>query len=146
MIKFIVDKIKDLLMSRLFWLTIIYSVLAFTLLQRMFELQIVQGGETEEEQNYYKVVERYIPSTRGLIFDKNGKLLAYNELSFSVLLEDSAQNSTNAAKNESIHKMVTVLKQHGYEMELDFAIELDENGELVFNVSGTAEQRFKKNA
>ncbi len=146
MIKFIVDKIKDLLMSRLFWLTIIYSVLAFTLLQRMFELQIVQGGETEEEQNYYKVVERYIPSTRGLIFDKNGKLLAYNELSFSVLLEDSAQNSTNAAKNESIHKMVTVLKQHGYEMELDFAIELDENGELAFNVSGTAEQRFKKNA
>ena len=146
MIKFIVDKIKDLLESRLFWLTILYSVLAFVLLQRMFELQIVQGGQTEEEQSYYKVVERYIPSTRGLIFDKNGELLAYNELSFSVMLEDSAQNNTNAAKNESIHKMVTILKQHGYEMELDFAIELDENGELVFNVSGTAEQRFKKNA
>lgn len=146
MIKFIVEKLKDLLMSRLFWLTIVYSVLAFILLQRMFELQIVQGEETEEVQSYYKVVDRYIPSTRGLIYDKNGELLAYNELSFSVLLEDSAQNSTNAAKNESIHKMVTILKQHGYEMELDFAIEIDENGELVFNVSGNAEQRFKKNA
>jgi len=146
MIKFIVEKIKDLLMSRLFWLAIVYSVLAFILLQRMFELQIVKGNEVEEQQSYYKVVDRYIPSTRGLIYDKNGELLAYNELSFSVLLEDSAQNSTNAAKNESIHKMVSILKEHGYEMELDFAIELDENGELVFNVSGTAEQRFKKNA
>ncbi len=146
MIKFIVEKLKNLLMSRLFWLSIVYSVLAFILLQRMFELQIVKGEEKEEKQSYYKVVDRYIPSTRGLIYDKNGELLAYNELSFSVLLEDSAQNSTNAAKNESIHKMVTILKQHGYEMELDFAIELDEKGELVFNVSGTAEQRFKKNA
>lgn len=146
MIKFIAEKIKDLLTSRLFWLSIVYSVLAFVLLQRMFELQIVKGEETEETQSYYKVVDRYIPSTRGLIYDKNGELLAYNELSYSVVLEDSAQNSTNAAKNESIHKMVTILKQHGYELELDFAIEIDENGELVFNVSGTAEQRFKKNA
>ena len=146
MIKFIVEKIKDLLMSRLFWLSIVYSVLAFLLLQRMFELQIVKGDVTEEKQNYYKVVDRYIPSTRGLIFDTNGELLAYNELSFSVLLEDSAQNSTNAAKNESIHKMVKIIKQHGYDLELDFAIEIDENGELAFNVSGTAEQRFKKNA
>ena len=146
MIKFIVEKLKDLLMSRLFWLTAVYCVLAFILLHRLFELQIVKGEEAEEKQSYYKVVDRYIPSTRGLIYDKNGELLAYNELSFSVLLEDSAQNSTNAAKNESIHKMITILKEHGYEMELDFAIEIDENGELVFNVSGTAEQRFKKNA
>ncbi len=146
MIRFILEKFKDILVSRLFWLSIVYSILAFILLQRMFELQIVQGAKTEEKPSYYKVVERYIPSTRGLIFDKNGELLAYNELSFSVLLEDSALNSTNAAKNASIHKMVTILKQHGYETELDFAIEIDENGNLVFNVSGTAEQRFKKNA
>lgn len=146
MIKFIAEKIKDLLMSRLFWLSIVYSVLAFILLQRMFELQIVQGEETEETQSYYKVVDRYIPSTRGLIYDRNGELLAYNELSYSVVLEDSAQSSTNVAKNESIHKLVTILNQHGYDLELDFAIEIAENGELQFNVSGTAELRFKKNA
>ena len=146
MLKYIIDKIKDILMSRLFWLSIVYSILAFILLHRMFELQIVKGEDTEEKQSYYKVVERYIPSTRGLIYDVNGELLAYNELSFSVMLEDSALNSSNAAKNESIHKMVTILRKHGYEMELDFAIELDEEGQLVFNVSGTAEQRFKKNA
>ena len=122
MLKYIIDKIKDILMSRLFWLSIVYSILAFILLHRMFELQIVKGEDTEEKQSYYKVVERYIPSTRGLIYDVNGELLAYNELSFSVMLEDSALNSSNAAKNESIHKMVTILRKHGYEMELDFAM------------------------
>ena len=72
MIKFIVEKFKDLLMSRLFWLSVVYSVLIFILLHRMFQLQIVQGEETEEQQSYYKVVDRYIPSTRGLIYDING--------------------------------------------------------------------------
>ena len=146
MISFIIEKIKDILTSRLFWLMSLYFVLAFLLLERMFELQIVQGEETETKQSYYKVVERYIPSTRGLIFDADGEILAYNELSYSVMLEDSAQNSTNSAKNESIHKMISILKEHGYDLELDFGIELNENGELIFNVSGTAEQRFKKNA
>ena len=75
---------------------------------------------------------------------KNGELLAYNTLSYSVMLEDSALSNSNAEKNKSILKMVNILRKHGYEIELDFAIELDENGELVFNVSGTAEQRFKK--
>ena len=62
------------------------------------------------------------------------------------MLEDSALSNSNAQKNKSILRMVNILKEHGYEIELDFAIELDENGELTFNVSGTAEQRFKKNA
>jgi len=87
MIKFLFEKFRDVLFSRLFWLSILYSILVFVLLHRMFELQIVKGEEKEEKSNYYKVVDRYIPSTRGLIFDRNGELLAYNELSFSVLLE-----------------------------------------------------------
>ncbi len=145
-ISYILEKLKDIITSRLFWLSLLYCGLVFILLQRMFTLQIVQGEEQEVVQNYYKVVERDIPSTRGLIYDANGKLLAYNELSFSVMLADSAINN-NAEKNKAIHTMVSILKEHGYDMELEFAIELDdETGELQFNVSGTAEQRFKKNA
>ncbi len=146
MIIFLIEKIKSILTSRLFWITIVYSILVYILLQRMFELQIITGNNNITEEKYYKVVERYIPSTRGLIYDVNGELLAYNTLSYSVMLEDSALSNSNAEKNKSILKMVNILRKHGYEIELDFAIELDENGELVFNVSGTAEQRFKKNA
>ena len=146
MITYLLDKLKSIITSRLFWIMIVYSFLAFLLIQRMFELQIVEGKETQQSESYLDVRERYIPSTRGLVYDKNGKLLAYNELSYSVMLEDSAVGSGNAGKNAMIHELLTILKEHGYELELDFAIELDENGELCFNVSGTAEQRFKKNA
>ena len=146
MIKYILDKLKEVLGSRLFWLSIVYGVLAFVLLHRMFELQIVQKKEVTVETEYLNVVERYIPSTRGMIYDRNGVLLAYNELSYSVMLEDNASLSTNAKKNASIHTLLSILKEHGYELELDFSIELDENGQLVFNESGNALLRFKKNA
>jgi len=146
MIRYILDKLKELLSSRLFWLSITYGILAFVLLQRMFDLQIVTKAETPVKQEYYDVVERYIPSTRGLIYDKNGVLLAYNELSYSVMLEDNASLNTNAKKNASIHTLLTLLKEHGYALELDFSIEIDENGNLVFNESGNALLRFKKNA
>ena len=52
MIKFIFGKIKDILFSRLFWISIVYSILAFILLQRMFELQIVEKEETPEKTEY----------------------------------------------------------------------------------------------
>lgn len=146
MIRFVLEKLKSIVGSRLFWLAAIYFSMAFVLVQCMFDLQIVQGEETVEKQVYYNVKERYIPSTRGLIYDTNGKLLAYNELSYSVLLEDSAVSSGNAGRNAMIHELLTILKEHGYESELDFAIELDEHGELCFNVSGNALLRFKKNA
>lgn len=146
MIKYVLDKLKEVLGSRLFWLSIVYGVLAFVLLHRMFELQIVQKKETTTETEYLNVVERYIPSTRGMIYDRNGVLLAYNELSYSIMLEDNASLSTNAQKNASIHTLLSILKEHGYELELDFSIELDENGQFVFNESGNALLRFKKNA
>ena len=88
MIIFLIEKIKSILTSRLFWITIVYSILVYILLQRMFELQIVKQEEAPVENEYLDVVERYIPSTRGMIYDKNGVLLAYNELSYSIMLED----------------------------------------------------------
>lgn len=146
MIDFLLDKFKKLLVSRLFWLAAAYLVLAVILLQRMFEIQIVQGKEPTASTEYYDVRERYIPSTRGLIYDRNGKLLAYNQLSYSVLMEDSALLTTNRAKNAAIYQLLTILKEHGYEIEPEFPIQLSEDGTFSFTVSGTAEQRFKKNA
>lgn len=146
MISYLLEKIKNVLTSRLFWLSAAYLLLAFILMQRMFEIQIVRGEESPTSSEYLDVKERYIPSTRGLIYDSKGKLLAYNELSYSIMLEDSALLSTNAKKNTMIHQLLGILEEHGYTMELDFAIEIDENGELQFNVTGAAEQRFKKNA
>ncbi len=109
-------------------------------------MQIVQGVAAAEEEEYKSIAERDIKSTRGLIFDRNGNLLAYNELKYAVVMSDTGVLTTNAEKNAMLYRLIKLLERYGNELELDFCIYLDENGELAFNVSGNAELRFKKNA
>lgn len=112
----------------------------------MFELQIIEGTSDASKEEYYNSGNREIKSTRGNIYDRNGKLLAYNELKYAVALSDSALLSTNADKNAMIYRLIKILEQNGYEIELDFAIELNEMGEFVFNIEDNALLRFKKEA
>ena len=142
----ILQSIKKILTSRVFYIGIVFGALLLVPVFRLYNLQIVKGAEVAEKKEYYTVKERYIPATRGNIYDKNGVLLAYNELSYSVFLEDTAVLTTNAQKNEMIVQLYKLLRAHGYEPEIEFAIYLDENNVPQFNVSGNAELRFKKNA
>ncbi|MCR5584346.1 MAG: hypothetical protein K6F63_02790 [Lachnospiraceae bacterium] len=140
------NRIKDVLTSRLFYVSLAFLFLSVLLIFRLYNLQIVKGVTKKGSEEYYTVKYRYIPATRGLIYDKNGVLLAGNELSYSVFLEQSANLSGNAQKNEMILKLCNILRSHGVAPEFAFCIEEDPNGKLVFNVSGNAELRFKKNA
>ncbi len=142
----ILSEIKRIVTSRAFYTGLVFVSLLFILVFRLYNLQIVKGEEKSDNTEYISVKERYIPSTRGNIYDRNGVLLAYNELSYSVFLEDTGVLTTNKAKNEMIVKLYRLLRSHGYEPEIDFPIYIDENGELQFSVSGNAELRFKKNA
>lgn len=146
MLDIIIDKIKSLFSSRLVPLMLIFLMLFGILIHRMFELQIIEGTSDASKEEYYNSGNREIKSTRGNIYDRNGKLLAYNELKYAVALSDSALLSTNADKNAMIYRLIKILEQNGYEIELDFAIELNEMGEFVFNIEDNALLRFKKEA
>lgn len=146
MIRRLFSTIKSIITSRLFYICLVFVVLTVVLIVRMFNLQIKATETAETVQEYYDIIERPISATRGNIYDCKGRLLAYNELSYSVFLEDSALLSTNEQKNTMIHKMYKLLREYGYEPEISFAIYIDENGEPAFNVSDSAEMRFKKNA
>lgn len=78
------DKIISIFTSRLTVLTIVFFVLGGILTYRCFNLQIVHGEEYLEDFVLQTEKIRDITSTRGRIFDKNGNLLAYNELAYSV--------------------------------------------------------------
>lgn len=138
--------IKSVLTSRLFYIGLIFLALMMTLFLRLYNLQIKEGAETGEIQEYFTVKERYIPATRGNIYDSEGRLLAYNDLSYSVFLEESASLTTNKQKNEMINRLYKIIRSHGYEPEIGFSIYIDDAGKLQFNVSENAELRFKKNA
>ena len=75
--------------SRLFVLVLVFLVLASVLIHRIFVLQIVEGEEKQQQFQLLTDKTISIPSTRGNIYDRNGELLAYNELAYSVTFTDT---------------------------------------------------------
>lgn len=78
-------------------------VMAAILLQRIFSLQIIHGQEYADNFSLQTTRERTLKSTRGNIMDRNGNILASNELSYSVILEDSGSYDTNRIRNLSLN-------------------------------------------
>ncbi len=146
----ILNKLKEIFSSRLVYLTILISILFSILVGRMYSLQILAvatNESTSEADTTYKSYRlRYTDSVRGNIYDRNGNLLAYNVQSYNIVMSNSANYSSNAERNAMIAKLIDIIERNGYELELDFAIELTDAGEFAFNISGNSLLRFKKNA
>ena len=90
--------IMEIIKSRLFVTVIAFCVLFAILIQRVFYLQIVKGQYYLDNYKLQIRKTREVPGTRGNIYDRNGKLLAYNELSYSITLEDSGDYANNTEK------------------------------------------------
>jgi penicillin-binding protein 2 len=60
-----------------------------TLGARMFYLQLLQGQPEAQSANATATAVQSIPSTRGLIYDANGNVLAQNIVSYSVMVTPS---------------------------------------------------------
>ena len=101
------EKIKngaaEIARTRLFIVIIVFCVLFSILTGRLFSLQIIHG---EEYLNNYKLQiqkTRTIQANRGNIYDRNGVLLAYNELAYSITIEDNSEY-TGSEKNRELNK------------------------------------------
>ena len=81
------DKIISIVTSRLSVFTILFCCLAGILIYRCFGLQIIQGQQYLDDFVLEIEKTRDIASTRGNIYDRNGNVLAYNELAYSVKIE-----------------------------------------------------------
>ena len=129
--------------TRIFPIVLVYLLLISVLVHRLFVLQIVNGESMSQESVKKSFKERHLKGTRGNIYDCNGVLLAYNELSHSVTLEDS-EEQTNAEKNKMIYHLIQVLEKNDCKIDIDFEIQLNKKNELEFNVEGTALLNFKR--
>lgn len=134
--------------SRLVVATVVMILLFSILLWRIFSLQIVNGKEYQDNYTFKIVKERTLNSTRGNIYDRNGNLLAYNELAYSITIEDNGTYSSTKAKNAAINaeiaQVVTALEENGDSIVNDFKILLDDNGNYSYNIeeSGATWKRF----
>ena len=92
MFRELLEKLKE---SRLFLMSGIFFILACVLIHRLFVLQIIRGEEYQENYQLSIVKTKDIPATRGNIYDTNGTLLAYNDLAYSVKIEDVLNDVEN---------------------------------------------------
>lgn len=141
------DRIREqfinIITSRLTVLVLIILALGGILTYRIFNLQIVNGQTYLENFLLQSKKTRTIDSTRGCIYDRNGELLAYNELAYSVKIEDVFEKKNkNERLNDTIFRLIKMIEKNGDKVVTDFNIVLDENGEFAFSVSDTKLLRF----
>ena len=136
MLSDIKEWIKSILMSRLFLLVIIIAALFFVLMQKLFVLQIINGKDYLNNFTLTIKKEISLPSARGNIYDRNGNLLAYNELAYSVTIEDNYESGSdkNFLLNDTIIRTVNIIESCGDEVDNDFKIILNKYGRYEFIV------------
>lgn len=146
MFEYIKNFTKKLIGSRLFVLSMVMIGLFAILVQRIFVLQIINGEEYMDNYTLRIQKERVTSGTRGSIYDRNGKLLAYNELSYSVTIEDNGIYESNRQKNKMLNQelntVIHMIEDKGDAITNTFGIQKNENGVYDFNVSGQALKRF----
>jgi len=145
--KFMGKKLAKVGESRGTILVFVFCLLAFALVQRLFQLQIVKGESYLTDFTMKIKKERTIKSTRGEIYDRNGYPLAYNKLAYSVTFEDngsySRQRDKNLALNSSMYGILRVIEDNGNSILMDFGIRLNKNDEYEFTREGVNLLRFK---
>ena len=140
--------IKKIRLKRTTVLLLVFGSMSFILLRELFDLQIIQGENYKSEFQTRTTKTRVIKSTRGKIFDRNGKELAKNILSYSVTFEDNGSYETTREKNLTLngvaYRVLQILKENGDSLSNTFHIILDENGNYVFDVEeGFTLNRFR---
>ena len=126
MFRNILDRLKEagayLMQSRLVTLIIIFCVSSSILIGRLFYLQIVKGSDYLENYEYSIRRTTSVAATRGNIYDRNGNLLAYNQLAYSVTINlSTVENSIttdkrsekNAALNKILDQVLSIVESNG---------------------------------
>lgn len=147
------ESIIEHVKHRLFVVTVLFLVLFGILIYRLFDLQIVNGEKYQESFTYKSVKTVAVKATRGNIYDCNGKLLAYNEASYTLsyisgtdLTEAAAAKETtsNELRNDIVYKTILILEQNGDKMSVSLPLKLTSKG-FEFTVSGNTLNTFLMN-
>ena len=145
------DKIKEQIQkiskNRLGIVGALMVLFSLILAARLFVLQIVKGDAYQENYTLKIAKTEKIPATRGNIYDRNGNVLAYNELAYAVTIHDTGEYKDKKEKNEKLNEEICTiirrLRKNGDGIDNDFKIKINESGEYEFTVSGSALQRFR---
>ena len=135
------DFFKKAVSSRLFILGTICFFMYAGLINKLFSMQIVNGEEALNE--YLQLTEQTITTagTRGNIYDRNGKVLAYNKLAYSVTVQDTGVYKNSSSRNTMYLRLVQILEKHGETIQGKFEVAIDPNGDMVYTSSSESSRK-----
>lgn len=141
------DFLKNAFTSRIRVVIVAMIFFASVLICRLFYLQIINGSEYQDHYNLKLEKTETIPATRGNIYDRNGNLLAYNELVYAVTIQDTGTYSSSKERSKSLNseiaQIITKLEANGDSIDNNFPIVIDSAGTYQFLYSGNSLQRFR---
>lgn len=141
--EYLKEVIKKVVTSRLFALSLIFCFMFCALVVRLFRLQIVEGEEYQDA--YIALAEKVIKtaSTRGNIYDRNGNILAYNELAYAVTIQDTGAYKRDSEWNSMLYKLVSILNKHGETVQGNLELTVNRDGQIAYTAAGqSAKNRF----
>lgn len=112
------------------FLTILIYILGIIMLLQLFNLQIIHGEEYREKSNTRLTRESKVYAARGSILDRNGNKIVGNNMGFALQLYKTKID--NEALNQAILNIIEVLEKNGDSYVDNFPININENGEYVF--------------
>lgn len=129
---------------RLIVLTVIAIALGAAMIYRVFDLQIANGENYLNDFQLKTTKVRSLASTRGNIYDRNGNILAYNELAYNVTIEDVYESgrNKNANLNATIYRLIQMIEKNGDSSVNDFNVILDDDDHYAFAVEDRQLKRF----
>ena len=144
------DLFLEYIKSRIFPVTILFFVLTFILVHRLFYLQIQQGETYTDDLTVRTEKTLTIPSIRGNIYDRNGKLLASSRMTYNLTFGNDTQLGEyadklgvpeNVLKNQVVSDTIDILESQGDKLRLDFPIS-QKGKSYAFTVSGGRKNSF----
>lgn len=133
--------LKKVIASRVFALAAMFTFMFLFLVVKLFHMQIINGEQALKEYISKTLETVYTPGSRGNILDRNGNVLAYNELAYSVTVQDTGAYKTSAEKNTMFLQLVQILEKHGETVEGDFKVTIDQNGDMVYTTSSESSRK-----
>ena len=144
MVERLKQSLKNLFASRMFVVIFAFMIIFFILIGRVFYLQIVKGQYYLDNFKLLILKTREIPGTRGNIYDRNGNLLAYNDLAYSVIIEDNiVGEDKNERLNSILDEVMNMVESNGDTIINNFGIVLNSANQYEFlNQDETLQLRF----
>ena len=107
--------------NRTLLLGVVFLAMFAVLIGRLFILQVVHGEEYADNFELQITKTRTLESTRGNIYDRNGKLIAGNKVSYSVTIEDNGTYNTTKERilslNAELYRLCKLIRANGDSIE-----------------------------